>query len=99
MESPISNDDYHHIDESSFELNESHYIKTESPSPPININKALKAVNERIMNAYRAGYQDGCDQKYDTGFHDGQIFGIVLGFAIGLIASGTILAIKGMQKN
>jgi tetrahydromethanopterin S-methyltransferase subunit A len=100
MDSPASNDDYHNIDESSFEVTESKFIKTDQQQPsPININNALKIVNERIMNAYRAGYHDGQENQYQVGFQDGQIFGTAMGFAIGLIVSGVFLSIKSMQKN
>lgn len=95
MDSSASTD-YDHID-----MSESNYIKTEKTH--IDINKVLKTVNERIMNAYRAGYSDGQSQsqeeQYTTVFQDGQNYGTLLGFALGLVASGTIFAIKCMQKN
>jgi hypothetical protein len=105
MDSPSSSD-YEHLESSSFELNidkaQSNYIKTEqsvAQSPVnVNINKVLKEVNGRIMNGYRAGFQDGVekanDDLYGAGYNDGWSLGFGFGLSVGLILSGAIIAIR-----
>lgn len=108
MDSPSSSD-YDHMDASSFELNidkaEINYIKSEQQPAQTNINikKILKEVNERIMNGYRAGFHDGAtssnDNLYNVGFKDGWTIGFGVGLSLGMILSGSFMAIRLIQKN